>query len=122
MSGHDISFASHTRSHVNLTRLAGAALERELRDPLDLLRQQRINHVPILAYPNGDHTDAVVAAARAAGYSAAVTTRPGLESSRPADRFRLTRVGVHDDVARSASLLALHVARQVGSAIAHAEA
>jgi peptidoglycan/xylan/chitin deacetylase (PgdA/CDA1 family) len=122
MSGHDISFASHTRSHVNLTRLAGAALERELRDPLDLLRQQRINHVPILAYPNGDHTDAVVAAARAAGYSAAVTTRPGLESSRPADRFRLTRVGVHDDVARSASLLALHVARQVRSAVAHAEA
>jgi peptidoglycan/xylan/chitin deacetylase (PgdA/CDA1 family) len=116
MSRHDISFASHTRTHVNLTRLAGAAVDRELRGPLDVLRQQRVNHVPVLAYPNGDHTDAVVAAARAAGYSAAVTTGPGLESSRPADRFRLKRIGVHEDVTRSVSLLALHVARQARSA------
>jgi peptidoglycan/xylan/chitin deacetylase (PgdA/CDA1 family) len=116
MSGHDISFASHTRTHANLTRLDGAALERELRGPLDVLRHQRVNHVPILAYPNGDHSDAVVAAARSAGYSAAVTTAPGLESGRPADRFRLKRVGVHDDVTRSIPLLALHVARQSRSA------
>jgi peptidoglycan/xylan/chitin deacetylase (PgdA/CDA1 family) len=112
MSRHGISFASHTRTHVNLTRVAGADLERELRGPLDVLRLQRVNHVPILAYPNGDHTDAVVAAARAAGYRAAVTTRPGLESGRPADRFRLKRIGVHDDVTQSVPLLALHIARQ----------
>jgi peptidoglycan/xylan/chitin deacetylase (PgdA/CDA1 family) len=112
MARHGVSFASHTRTHVNLTRLAGAALEGELRGPLDVLREQHVNHVPVLAYPNGDHTEAVVAAARAAGYRAAVTTRPGLESSRPADRFRLTRIGVHEDVARSVPLLALHVARQ----------
>jgi len=118
MSRHRVSFASHTRTHVNLTRLAGAALERELRGPLEVLRQQRVNDVPVLAYPNGDHTDAVVAAARAAGYSAAVTTSPGLESSRPADRFRLKRIGVHDDVTQSVPLLALHVARQARSASA----
>jgi peptidoglycan/xylan/chitin deacetylase (PgdA/CDA1 family) len=117
MSRDGVSFASHTRTHANLTRLAGAALERELRGPLDMLREQRVNHVPILAYPNGDHTDAVVAAARAAGYSAAVTTGPGLESRRPADRFRLKRIGVHDDVTQSVPLLALHVARQARFAI-----
>jgi peptidoglycan/xylan/chitin deacetylase (PgdA/CDA1 family) len=117
MSRHGVSFASHTGTHVNLTRLAGTALERELRGPLDQLHQQRVNHVPVLAYPNGDHTDAVVAAARAAGYSAAVTTSPGVESSRPADRFRLKRIGVHDDVTQSIPLLALHVARQARSAM-----
>jgi len=116
MSRHDVSFGSHTSTHVNLTRLDGDALELELRAPLDVLRQQRVNHVPILAYPNGDHTDGVVAAARRAGYGAAVTTRPGLESGRPVDLFRLKRIGVHDDVTRSASLLALHVARQARSA------
>ena len=121
MSRHGVSFASHTSTHVNLTRLAGAALESELRGPLDMLREQRINHVPVLAYPNGDHTDAVVAAARAAGYSAAVTTSPGLESSRPADLFRLKRIGVHDDVTRSVPLLALHVTRQARSALPHQE-
>jgi peptidoglycan/xylan/chitin deacetylase (PgdA/CDA1 family) len=116
MSRDGVSFASHTRTHVNLTRLAGVALEGELRGSLDVLREQHVNHVPVLAYPNGDHTDAVVAAARAAGYSAAVTTRPGLEFSRPADRFRLKRIGVHDDVAQSVPLLALHVARQARTA------
>ena len=112
MSRHGVSFASHTSTHVNLTRLAGAALERELRAPLDVLREQRVDHVPVLAYPNGDYTDAVVAAARVAGYRAAVTTSPGVESSTPADRFRLKRIGVHDDVTQSVPLLALHVARQ----------
>src|SRR4029079_12270466 len=101
MSRHGISFASHTCTHANLTRLTGAALEGELHRPLETLREQRVNHVPVLAYPNGDHTDAVVAAARAAGSAAAVTTRPGHESSRPADPFRLKRIGVHDDVTRS---------------------
>jgi len=115
MSRHDVSFASHTRTHANLTRLRGAALERELRGPLDTLRQQAVNHLPVLAYPNGDHSDVVVAAARAAGYSAAVTTNAGLESVHPADRFRLKRIGVHDDVTRSVPQLALHVARQARS-------
>jgi peptidoglycan/xylan/chitin deacetylase (PgdA/CDA1 family) len=117
MSRYGVSFASHTRTHANLTRVAGAALERELRGSLDMLRQQRVNHVPVLAYPNGDHTSAVVDAAREAGYSAAVTTRPGLESGCPADLFRLKRIGVHDDVAQSVPLLALHVARQARSGL-----
>jgi peptidoglycan/xylan/chitin deacetylase (PgdA/CDA1 family) len=121
MSRHRISFASHTRTHANLTRLAGAALERELRGPLEALAWQRVNHVPVVAYPNGDHTGAVVAAARAAGYLAAVTTSPGLESSRPADRFRLRRIGVHEDVTQSVPLLALHVARQAHSALTNQE-
>ena len=115
MSRYGVSFASHTRTHANLTRVAGADLERELHGSLDMLRQQRVNHVPVLAYPNGDHTSAVVDAAREAGYSAAVTTRPGLESGCPADLFRLKRIGVHDDVAQSVPLLALHVARQARS-------
>jgi peptidoglycan/xylan/chitin deacetylase (PgdA/CDA1 family) len=113
MSRHGISFGSHSSTHRNLTRLTGAPLERELREPLDVLRTERVNHVGVLAYPNGDHSAPIVSAARAAGYRAAVTTMPGVETSRPADRFRLRRIGVHDDVTRSAPLLALHVARQL---------
>jgi len=76
------------------------------------LREQRVNDVPVLSYPNGNHTSAVVAAAQAAGYRAAVTTRVGLESSQPTDLFRLRRIGVHDDVSRSIPLFTFHVARQ----------
>jgi hypothetical protein len=70
----------------------------------------------VLAYPNGDHDAAVVEAARSAGYRAAVTTTPGLEPSRPGDLFRLRRIGVHDDVSRSAPSLTLHIARQLWAA------
>jgi peptidoglycan/xylan/chitin deacetylase (PgdA/CDA1 family) len=112
MSCHGIAFGSHSSSHANLTRLSDTALEHELREPLEVFRRWGVNHVPVLAYPNGDHTDAVVAAARAAGYRAAVTVRRGLESSAPEDRFRLKRIGVHEDVSRSAPALALHIGRQ----------
>ena len=112
MSREGISFGSHTCTHANLTRVDGAALERELRRPIEVLEQQRVNHVRVLSYPNGDHTDAVVAAAQAAGYDAAVTTNPGPESAPAADLFRLKRIGVHEDISRSESLLTFHIARQ----------
>lgn len=113
MSRHGIAFGSHSSSHANLTRLDEAALERELREPIETLRSRGVNHVPVLAYPNGNHSHAVVNAARAAGYRAAVTVRRGAESFFPADRFRLRRVAIHEDVSRSASTLALHIGRQL---------
>lgn len=115
MSSHGILFGSHTSTHANLTRLSGDALDCELRRPLDVLREQRVNHAAVLSYPNGDHTRAVVDATRAAGYRAAVSTRIGTESRLPSDLFRLKRVGVHDTVTRSVPLLALHIARQTVS-------
>jgi peptidoglycan/xylan/chitin deacetylase (PgdA/CDA1 family) len=113
LSHHGMSFGSHSATHANLTRLSAPALERELRASLDALRARPIDWLPVLAYPNGDHTATVAAAAKAAGYCAAVTTLPGLEGRHPSDPFRLRRIGVHDDVTQSVPLLALHVARQV---------
>ena len=54
-----------------------------------------------------------IAAARGAGYRAAVTTLPGVESQQPRDLFRLPRLDVHDDTTSSVPLLALHMARQM---------
>jgi peptidoglycan/xylan/chitin deacetylase (PgdA/CDA1 family) len=111
MSRDGIAFGSHTCTHPILTRLESSALTWELRRPLEILRRQRVNCVPVLSYPNGTYSDAVLAEARAAGYRAAVTTRSGLESSSPSNLFALRRVGVHDDVTRSPSLFAFHIAR-----------
>lgn len=112
MSSHGIAFGSHTCTHAALDRLDRAQLQRELRHSADVLRREGVNFVPVLSYPYGDHSAAVVAEARAAGYRAAVTTHAGLESRRPANLFRLQRVGVHDDVSRSIPLLVFHIARQ----------
>jgi peptidoglycan/xylan/chitin deacetylase (PgdA/CDA1 family) len=116
MSACGITFGSHTMTHANLTRLTAAALDRELRGSLDVLRaQEGVNWVPALAYPNGDYTAEVAAATRAAGYRAALTTRPGLETGRPADPYRLARIGLHEDVSGSVPETALHIARVVRS-------
>ena len=119
MARHGVAFGSHSSSHATLTRLSGAALEAELRESLEALRAHAIDHVPVLAYPNGDCSREVVRAARAAGYRAAVTVRRGLERSFPLDRFRLKRIGVHEDVSRSGPMLAFHIGRQSLTAAAH---
>jgi peptidoglycan/xylan/chitin deacetylase (PgdA/CDA1 family) len=114
MSRHGIAFGSHTATHANLARASGGVLERELRHPLDVLQRECVNAVRVLAYPNGDYTPEVAAAARAAGYDAAVTVRSGFESRMPGDRFQLKRMAVHEDVGRSGPSLALHLARTAG--------
>jgi peptidoglycan/xylan/chitin deacetylase (PgdA/CDA1 family) len=115
MSRHGIEIGSHTCAHADLSRLGRDDLRRELRRSLAVLGQQGVNDVPVLSYPYGAHTDIVVAEARAAGYAAAVTMRPGLETIEPAapdDLFRLKRIGVHDDVSASIPLVAYHIHRQ----------
>jgi len=115
MANGGIDFASHTSSHALLPALDADALYRELRQPLDVLARELHTFAPLLAYPNGDHSAAVVAAARRAGYAAAVTTQPGVESRAPSDRLRLRRVGAHEDVAHTIPLFMFHIAQQVAS-------
>lgn len=114
MSNHGIEFGSHTSTHAILTRLDEARLATELRRPLETLAERCQTVVPVLGYPNGDRSETVAAATRAAGYRAAVTTSPGAERGRPDDLFRLRRIGLHEDVTRSVPLLTFHIARQIG--------
>jgi peptidoglycan/xylan/chitin deacetylase (PgdA/CDA1 family) len=107
-----ITFGSHSATHAMLTRLDASTLDGELRRPLETLRAERVNHVPVLCYPNGNHSSFVIRSARAAGYTAGVTTAPGAERQFPDDLFRLRRVGIHNDVAQSVPSLTFHIARQ----------
>ena len=107
-----ITFGSHSATHAMLTRIEASSLDRELRHPLETLRAEGVNHVPVLCYPNGNHSSVVVRSARAAGYTAAITTTPGAERQSPDDLFRLRRVSIHDDVTQSVPSLTFHIARQ----------
>ncbi|MGH6692860.1 MAG: hypothetical protein ACREF4_19505, partial [Gammaproteobacteria bacterium] len=71
-----------------------------------------------LCYPNGDHDDRVVSAARSAGYAWACTTRDGVHFAGD-DRFRLRRrhiqsshvtgaSGRHSDAALAGEVWGLH--------------
>lgn len=92
--GHEI--ASHSATHPLLPQLSDEELDRELRDSRAALETLAGREITSLAYPNGDHDDRVVAAARAAGYRGAVTMLPGLNAPG-GDPFRLRRVYANQD-------------------------
>lgn len=89
-----VAIGSHTRHHRRLTETGGPEREAELAGSLAELREHVPGSVPVLAYPNGDHDEAVCRAAAQAGYELAYTTEKG-RNSAATDPFRLRRVSVH---------------------------
>jgi peptidoglycan/xylan/chitin deacetylase (PgdA/CDA1 family) len=89
-----VTIGSHTRHHRRLTELGAVDREVELVGSLGELREHVPGAAAALAYPNGDHDEAVCAAAREAGYVLAYTTEKG-RNDAATDPFRLRRISVH---------------------------
>lgn len=89
-----VAIGSHTRHHRRLTQLSAVEREVELTGSLADLRERVPGAAAVIAYPNGDHDDAVCRAAEMAGYEAAFTTEKG-RNGAATDPFRLRRVSVH---------------------------
>jgi peptidoglycan/xylan/chitin deacetylase (PgdA/CDA1 family) len=94
LAGAGVTIGSHTRHHRRLTQLGAAEREAELTGSLAELRENVPGAAAAVAYPNGDHDDAVCEAARKAGYALAYTTEKG-RNDAGTDPFRLRRVSVH---------------------------
>ena len=88
--GHEIG--SHSLSHPLLPQLDECSLQQELSGSRLLLEEWIGARVDGFCYPNGDHDERSVQAVRAAGYSYACTTAPGL--NRGGDVLRLTRCDI----------------------------
>ncbi len=109
MSENNISFGSHTATHAILTKLTPAQADMELRDSLNTLREQKIDHLPVLSYPNGNYTHEIAALAAAAGYVAAVTIERGHEDVPLQNLFELKRIGVHNDISKTVPLFSYRI-------------
>ena len=96
MSGGNIEFGSHGRSHRMATGIDQQELEREFRESREVIAGRTRQEVRLLAYPNGNYNGAVIDVAKAAGYHGAVTT--AFERTDPSmDRvFALRRIGIHE--------------------------
>jgi peptidoglycan/xylan/chitin deacetylase (PgdA/CDA1 family) len=99
------SVESHSYTHALLSRTHhpqmsennyAAFLNDELRCSRDVIATRTGHPVRFLAYPYGDHDPHVVAAAKAAGYEAAVTVKRGAVTKR-SDPFALERYLVLHD-------------------------
>lgn len=68
---------NHTATHPDLARLGPAALHQQIDGAAAALQQHLGQTAPVFSYPAGSHSAAVQDQLRAAGYTVAVTTRPG---------------------------------------------
>jgi peptidoglycan/xylan/chitin deacetylase (PgdA/CDA1 family) len=115
-----ITCGAHSWGHPNLTRIAAARLQDELRRPLQWLRERFTQVIDWLAYPYGCWSPAVAEAAAGAGYRAALRVEGGWlppslprapAAPSPPERFQLPRLNVPAGVSaegfvlRSAGLL-----------------
>jgi peptidoglycan/xylan/chitin deacetylase (PgdA/CDA1 family) len=86
-----VSVESHAHSHVPLTWIAVDEVRHELARSRASLSERLGVRTRFLAYPNGDHDDNVVAAARDAGFELAFTTNSGVVLPGD-DPLRLRRI------------------------------
>ncbi len=87
---------AHTLTHPDLTTVDASRLTSEVSGSRAALRKRFGIPVDFFAYPAGRYDAAAQAAVRAAGYSAAVTTQPGIASAGD-DATILPRVRVDGD-------------------------
>lgn len=111
MAEKGISFGSHSCAHHLLTRLDEQTIRQELQESNQVLRALPVGYLPVFCYPNGDNTDAIQDLVKESGYVAAVGTRNGMEGQCPKNLYELNRIGMHNDVSKTAELFSLHLAR-----------
>jgi peptidoglycan/xylan/chitin deacetylase (PgdA/CDA1 family) len=84
---------AHTISHLDLTRMRGPQLTREVAGSREILKGRFHQPVNFFCYPAGRFNQVTVRAVRAAGYLGATTELPG-EASRD-DLYRLHRIRIN---------------------------
>lgn len=89
-----IAVGGHGRTHRPLDTLDDAELESEVAGSLSDLVERLAEPLRVLAYPNGQHDDAVRAATISAGYRAAWTTVKG-HNGLGTDPWCLRRISIH---------------------------
>ena len=94
MSRDAVTIGSHTMHHSYLPDVREAQLSEEVVRSKAVIEERIGRRVDYLSYPVGGYTPQAQAAAREAGYRAAVTTNRGV--SRAVDRFALRRVKMTD--------------------------
>jgi peptidoglycan/xylan/chitin deacetylase (PgdA/CDA1 family) len=88
-----IEVGSHTVSHRPLPKVPESELEEEIAGSADMLERAGLPRPRVFSYPYGEWSSAIAAIARAAGYEASFTVKPGVVADG-ADPHALPRIEV----------------------------
>jgi peptidoglycan/xylan/chitin deacetylase (PgdA/CDA1 family) len=89
-----VELGIHSRTHPLLDQLPVHALDGEIAGAWEDLQREVPGSAPAIAYPNGNHSPAVQAAARRAGMRAGFATRRGTNRLDRAEPLALRRINV----------------------------
>jgi len=101
-----ISYGSHSEKHLILTLCNNQEIENEAISSMEALYREGVadrKFIPF-CYPNGSYDERVARIIKAAGYSAAVTTRNGWYGYGN-NKFEICRIGLHQDISRTVEML-----------------
>ncbi|MCX6022563.1 MAG: polysaccharide deacetylase family protein, partial [Chloroflexi bacterium] len=94
MAAGGMEMQAHGKQHLDMSRMSATALRDQLAGSRAELERRLGLPVRIFAYPAGRYSADTIAALKAAGYRAALTTRLGSEH-HTSDRYELRRMRVH---------------------------
>lgn len=97
MSAAGVGFGAHTHYHGWLNCIGADEVDEELRHSRQRIEDETRQPCRALAYPNGNWSEAVVAAASSAGYELALTQQPGLNRKNDLQPLALRRLQVPED-------------------------
>jgi peptidoglycan/xylan/chitin deacetylase (PgdA/CDA1 family) len=89
-----VALAPHTQTHPRLDQLPLDRAREEIEGSAADLRREIGHSPPVLAFPSGGHSDALVEWLPDAGFELAFTTARGSNDPRTADWLRLRRINV----------------------------
>lgn len=100
LSNEGVAIGGHTRSHLRLNNKATIEqVEYEVKGCHTDIKEKLGISPSLFCYPNGDTSNDAVTSVKNK-FSAAVTTNKGINIANK-DRFRLKRIGVHEDVSQT---------------------
>jgi len=108
-----ICFGSHTKNHTILSTVSEDVIREELVQSKNKLVVENVvspSFIPF-AYPNGNYTRRIAEMVEQSGYSLALTTDKGWNRATDdkGELFRLKRIGIHQDIASTDSMLACRI-------------
>lgn len=94
MSSKGACFGSHTKSHCSLNKVDGSVVMEELKGSKEYIEEILLKPIRCFCYPYGDMNKLVKSRVKAAGYSAAVSLKPGGNTVN-SDFFELRRIVIN---------------------------
>ncbi|OGP76168.1 MAG: hypothetical protein A2V86_14550 [Deltaproteobacteria bacterium RBG_16_49_23] len=95
MQKHNLSFGSHTSSHIILTVEDQHTVQKELEKSKEVLEKKLGCSIRHFAYPNGRHNSEIRDLVKQAGYLSAVTIHEDI-NTRHTDIYQLSRIEIEE--------------------------